>query len=196
MKTTESGNEGEVKQGLILAAGRGTRLGDITADKPKPLVEINEKPMLEWTLRGFSSAGIERAVLVIGYKGEMIREKFAAGDNLDLNIDYVEQDLDSYGTAAAVAQARPAPRDKPFMLSYGDIITSYANYERLIAHYCESKKPVMLLSWNEKISQGGLVCQDSKGRVQKIEEKPDVEGGGWNSAGVFVLLPEIFHLLE
>jgi len=196
MKITENRDESEVKQGLILAAGRGTRLGDITAEKPKPLVEIKGKPLLEWILKGFRTAGIERTVVVIGYKGEEIAERFGEGEEFDMKIDYVEQDLDNYGTAAALSQARSALRDRPFVLSYGDVITSYANYERLIARYRVKRYPVILLSWNEKISQGGLVHHDLRRYVEKIEEKPDVEGGGWNSAGVFVLTPEIFHWLD
>ncbi len=189
----------QIDQGLILAAGRGTRLKELTANHPKALVEVAGRPLLEWILRGFRQVGISRVVIVIGYQGEKIIDRYQSGTELGLDIEYQEQDLESYGTGAAVKQSRESLKPEPFLCTYGDILTSPDNYRCLIETYREQQSMVLLLSWLEKISQGGLAHHREEADrliIEKIEEKPDLDGGGWNNAGVYLLTPEIFDWLE
>ena len=95
------GSEIDVKRAVILAAGRGTRLGAITADKPKPMVPIQGVPVLEHILVGLKGVGIQRFLLVIGYRGAVIREYFGDGSRWSMGIEYVEQQqLNGTGGAA------------------------------------------------------------------------------------------------
>ena len=227
-----------VKQGLILAAGRGTRLGDLTENKPKPMVEIGDGlTAIDWILKGYSEAGLESIVIVIGYCGQQLIDYLGA-EKYGLKLSYIWQNLDSYGTAAAIQQAKDQLENGPFIMSYGDIITSHKNYRNLIdvatnytnetSNYIDTDEPsnnldtagtsqktpevkpgvepgvmpVLLLNWLEDISKGGLVKYDISGEddkvleVSNIIEKPDLDTGGWNSAGVYILTQDIFNWIQ
>ena len=221
-----------VKQGLILAAGRGTRLGDLTENKPKPMVEIGDGlTAIDWVLKGYSAAGLESVVIVIGYCGQQLIDYLGA-EKYGLKLSYIWQNLDSYGTAAAIQQAKDQLENGPFIMSYGDIITSHKNYRNLIDVATNSMKgtsnhlgtagnsnkldinsiesnqktpepmPVLLLNWLEDISKGGLVKFKKFGEtenvldVSNIIEKPDMDTGGWNSAGIYILTQDIFNWIQ
>lgn len=207
-------NEQSIEYGLILAAGRGTRLGDLTDELPKALVKIKgEMRVIDYILKGYSKAGLKKIIIIIGYQGEKIK-KYLGKQVYGLQIIYIEQDLDNYGTAKAVERAKPLLENNFFMMSYGDIITKAENYKILIkaAGELEFKHSIMLLNWLEEIKKGGLVEFEADGniyfkfnqknkvkknnqeilKVKSIREKPEQEGGGWNSAGIYLFSPEIF----
>lgn len=104
-------------QAIILAAGKGTRMGSLTKDKPKHLFEVGGMPILKHTISVLPK-GIKSVVVVIGYLGEKIRESL--GDGLgEVKIEYVEQ-KELLGTAHAVWSARPLIRENKFMVLGGD----------------------------------------------------------------------------
>jgi NDP-sugar pyrophosphorylase family protein len=200
----------EIEYGLILAAGRGTRLGEITEEIPKALVEIKDgKKVIDYILEGYAAAGLKKAVIIIAYKGQKIKEYLGARAH-GLELIYFEQNLDSYGTAAAVKAARSLLEDQYFLMSYGDIITQPKNYLKMIEALAKLKVPrsIMLLNWLDQIKKGGLVefkkapAEDLKTaaadfyQVQTITEKPELEGGGWNSAGIYLFSPDIFNWID
>src|SRR6056297_4194417 len=200
----------KLEYGLILAAGRGTRLGEITDKIPKALVEIKAgMKVIDYILKGYAAAGLKKAIIIIAYKGKKIKEYL--GDRAyGLELIYLEQDLDSYGTAAAVEEARSILKDKFFLMSYGDIITQPQNYINMIKSLTNLKSPqsIMLLNWLDQIKKGGLVEFDQAAaadlkttaadfyQVKTITEKPEIEGGGWNSAGIYLFSPEIFKWID
>jgi len=105
-----------VKQGLILAAGRGTRLADLTDNKPKPMVELADGlTAIDWILKGYSKAGLKSVVIVIGYCGQQLID-YLGYEKYGLRLSYIWQNLDSYGTAAALL-CRPASSLKMAPLS-------------------------------------------------------------------------------
>ncbi|RCW52274.1 sugar phosphate nucleotidyltransferase [Halanaerobium sp. ST460_2HS_T2] len=207
-------DEQRIEYGLILAAGRGTRLGDLTEELPKALVKIKEEMrVIDYILKGYAAAGLKKAVIIIGYQGEKIKD-YLGDEAYGLEIIYIEQDLDNYGTAKAVEQAKALLENKFFIMTYGDIITEAENYKRLIkaGRDLGLKHSGMLLNWLKEIKKGGLVKfeadeeiffefnQDHRlqkkekevFKVKSIKEKPDQKGGGWNSAGIYLFSPEIF----
>lgn len=102
---------------VILAAGKGTRLGELTKDRPKPMLLLNGRPMLEYVLGSLPDL-ITEAIIVIGYRGEMIRQHF--GDHFGrLPISYCEQGTIG-GTAGALWSAREFLHDGPFLIVQGD----------------------------------------------------------------------------
>lgn len=200
----------KIEYGLILAAGRGTRLGEITEEIPKALVEIEAgKKVIDYILEGYAAAGLKKAAIIIAYQGKKIKD-YLGERAYGLDLIYFEQDLDSYGTAAAVEAARSFLDDKYFLMSYGDIITQPKNYLKMIEALAKLKTPtsIMLLNWLDQIKKGGLVqfkaaaeddLKDEAGdfyQVQTITEKPDLEGGGWNSAGIYLFSPQIFKWID
>lgn len=200
----------KIDYGLILAAGRGTRLGEITDKIPKALVEIKDgKKVIDYILAGYAAAGLKKAIIIIAYKGKKIKEYL--GDQAHgLEIIYLEQNLDSYGTAVAVEEAREILEDKFFLMSYGDIVTQPQNYLKMIKSLQKLKEPqsIMLLNWLDQIKKGGLIefepaaeadlkaAAEDFYQVKSITEKPDIEGGGWNSAGIYLFSPAIFKWID
>jgi len=121
-------------KGVILAAGKGSRMKELTEDKPKVLLEVDGRSSLEHIISGMKKAGIDDIVMVVGYKGEMIKEKLGRGSELGVKITYVEQDLNKYGTGYALSLVKPYIENS-FMLSYGDIILAENNYLNLYEKY-------------------------------------------------------------
>jgi NDP-sugar pyrophosphorylase family protein len=92
---------------VILAAGKGTRLADLTKDVPKPMVPINGRPCLARIIDALHTAGIVDMVIVTGYKAEVIRSHFGDGKDYGVKITYVDQRVQS-GTGSALHITREA----------------------------------------------------------------------------------------
>jgi len=121
-------------KGVILAAGKGSRMKELSQKKPKVLLKVDGRSSLEHIISGMKKAGIDEVIIVIGYKGEMIKDELGSGSELGVEITYVEQDLDKYGTGYALSLVEPYI-DHSFMLSYGDIILAEDNYLNLYEKY-------------------------------------------------------------
>src|SRR5215469_3579359 len=89
-----------IGKAILLAAGRGTRLGSLTANKPKPMVEVGGKPVIEHIILGLKGHGIQEFLVVVHYLGEVIRDYFQDGSRLGVSLEYVHQP-DMNGTGAA-----------------------------------------------------------------------------------------------
>jgi dTDP-glucose pyrophosphorylase len=186
-----------IYKSIILAAGRGTRLGALTADRPKPLVEVRGKPVLEHIILGLKGCGICRFLLVIGYLGDRIREYCGDGARFGVNVEYVHQPAMN-GTGAATLLGREFAGSDPFVMSFGDILTDTAHYQALLEMF-ETHSCAAVLGINpvDDPYAGGAVYRDGE-RVIKVIEKPPrgTAGSNWNLAGVNVFSPAIFDALE
>jgi len=105
-------------QTVILAGGLGTRLRPITEQIPKPMVEVNGRPFLEYILRHMAGQGFDRILLLVGYLGSQIEAYFGDGSRFGVSIDYSFEDR-PLGTGGALRQAL-AKLDNRFLLLYGD----------------------------------------------------------------------------
>ena len=105
---------------VLLAAGEGVRLQPITSTRPKHLIKIAGKPILQYCLEAVKKAGITEAIIVTHYMGEAIRSYFGDGENLGLKITYAEQ-KQILGTGNAAEAAKPYV-DGDFVLIYGDLL--------------------------------------------------------------------------
>ena len=94
---------------VILAAGKGTRMGALTKDTPKPMIIVNGKPTVEHVIRRMIAGGVTDFVLVTKYLAERIMDYFGDGSALGTRIEYVEQ-IDKYGTGAALLSAKELAR--------------------------------------------------------------------------------------
>jgi NDP-sugar pyrophosphorylase family protein len=183
---------------VLLAAGRGTRMGSLTASTPKPLLPLCGRPIIEHILVGMRRAGIHRVVIVTGYLGEQIEAYLGDGRRLDLAIEYRRQ-VRSDGTAKALLLARDALGDEPFMLSWGDIVVDANLYGELVQRF-ESSPCDALLSVNstEDPWRGAAVTVSSAWRVISLVEKPPrgTARTRWNNAGIFVFTQLAFEYAE
>ncbi|MBL8174827.1 MAG: nucleotidyltransferase family protein [Bryobacterales bacterium] len=178
---------------VILAAGRGTRMGALTSELPKPMLLLAGKPMLEHILDRLSAAGIRRVLLVIGYRGEIIRRHFSG---YPLDIEYRRQENpDGTGSAALLAQDFAA--HNPFLLTFGDILCSTADYIGLIAKLDDNAAGVLGVKYVDDPAPGAAVYEENN-RVVRIVEKPPVGTSTthWNSAGLYAFRPVLFEELR
>lgn len=184
-----------MRTAVLLAAGRGARMGALTATTPKPLLSVGGRPIMEWILRGLAGAGVERAVVVIGYLGEQIERTFGTGTGLNLRLEYVRQGT-AEGTARALLLTQPLVGAETFLVSWGDILVDGSLYGELVRAF-ESRPSDALLAVNpvDDPWQGAAVYLDEEWRVTKLEEKPPrgTARTTWNNAGLFVLRPAVFE---
>ncbi len=113
----------------ILAGGLGTRLGDLTRDVPKPMIEIGGHPFLEYVVDSFAFRGLREFVFLTGHRSDAIEEHFGDGTRFGVTIEY-SREKDPVGTGGAVREARPLLGDR-FILTYSDVLRRF-DYDRFV----------------------------------------------------------------
>lgn len=170
-------------QVVILAAGNGTRLQPLTCTRPKPLIKIFDKSILEHNLEQLKGIAKE-VILVIGYKGELIQEKI--GKNYKgIRIKYVWQKKPQ-GTGDAAKYALPYLKDR-FLLLNGDDFYFKEDLERLI-----KKFPAILVKKENPKNFGAVIIKEGN-KVKEIVEKPEKKISDLANIGVYYLPKEIFR---
>lgn len=178
-------------KGVVPAAGRGTRLGWLTDDQPKGLVEVNETPLLEYALAAAVDAGVEELVVIIGYEGEQIIDRF--GDTYDdVPITYVRQ-REQLGLGHAVLQAAPHI-DAQFLVLNGDnVFAESLGAVVTAAGQSEIDGALTIEKVSSDVARTTGVLEFAEGNVAGIVEKPDDPPSGLVTTGCYVLPPDIFH---
>lgn len=181
-----------ISKAVLLAAGRGTRMRELTNDLPKPMIEVRGKPVLQHIIEGLSEAGVGQFLLIVGYRAEVVREKFRDGRELGTQISYATQVVQD-GTGKVVELARDFVGPEPFVLSYGDILIEPSNYSRLTTLRPEIEA-VVSVKRNEDVSQGGAVFVNERFELTDLREKPKPgePTSPWYNAGVYAFRPSIF----
>ncbi|ELZ47208.1 nucleotidyl transferase [Halorubrum coriense DSM 10284] len=174
--------------GVVLAAGRGTRMRPLTDRRPKPLLPVGDRSLLE---RVFETARdvVDEFVVVTGYRGEAIRE--AIGESYrDRPVHYVEQ-AEALGTAHAVAQAEPVV-DDDFLVLNGDVLAD-ASLPRALA---EAGAPAVAATEVEDPRAYGVFSVDGDGSLAGIVEKPADPPTNLANVGCYAFEPEVFEYIE
>jgi NDP-sugar pyrophosphorylase family protein len=172
--------------GVVLAAGRGKRMGVRTATTPKPLLPLRGEPILAHVLRGLASAEVREVVLVVGYLGEQIVRHFEKGERWGVRLDYVWQER-AEGTAAALLLARERIGTRPFFLSWADVVVSRSNYAALRAAFERTPCAAWIgVNEVEDPCAGAAVYLGEHDRVLRIVEKPPpgTSSTRWNNSGL------------
>lgn len=178
---------------VILAAGEGVRLQPITSTRPKHLIKVGGKPILEHCLNAVKTSGIEEALIVIHYMGDAIRQYFSDGEKFGLKIEYVEQKA-VLGTGNAVNVVEPHVKDD-FLLVYGDLLFSAEAVKNVIdLHKKEKPAATMAVVPVENPEDYGIVELEDEKHVKRIVEKPNRNEAPSNlaNAGIYVFSTEIF----
>ena len=175
---------------VIMAGGKGTRLGPYTENCPKPLLTVAGKPMLEHIIERAKLDGFNHFLLSIHYLGFMIEEHFGNGERLGVQIDYLREES-PLGTAGALALLNPAPL-APFVVTNGDVITDIRYGELLDFHTRYEAAATMAVRIHEWQHPFGVV--QLKGvEIVGFEEKPIARSH--INAGVYALNPEALNEL-
>jgi len=182
---------------VILAAGEGKRLQPITSTRPKHLIKIGGKPILNYCLKALKLSGISEVVIVVNYMADKIQQYFGDGKKLGIRIDYVKQEAVT-GTGNAVSVVEPHIKEE-FMLVYGDLLFTTNAVKRIINLH-QREKPIATMATVpvEKPEDYGIAEFEKEDKVKQIIEKPLRNEAPTNlaNAGIYVFSMEIFGKLR
>jgi UDP-N-acetylglucosamine diphosphorylase/glucosamine-1-phosphate N-acetyltransferase len=182
---------------VLLAAGAGERLLPITATRPKHLIKIAGKPILEFCIEAVKRASINEVIVVTHYMGETIRNYFGDGSNLGLKVTYVEQGK-ILGTGNATEVVEPYI-DSDFILIYGDLLFGQNTVKTVIEKFKESKAAAAVAVVPvEKTENYGIVEQNVQREVKRIVEKPPAGKAPSNlaNAGIYAFSKQVFDVIK
>ncbi len=179
-------------QAIILAGGKGQRLRPYTEDRPKPMVLILEKPILEYQVRWLASQGVKRIVISCGYLHNVIQEYFEQGEKYGVEIRYaVEDEPLGRGGGIKLAWNELSPSDAPVIATNGDIVTSF-DLQAMLAYHQKHQAMVTDLVV-PYVSQYGIVDITDDDRVIGFRSEPRLPY--WVNAGVYVMEQSVRELL-
>ncbi|MFC4765805.1 glucose-1-phosphate cytidylyltransferase [Effusibacillus consociatus] len=199
---------------VILAGGFGTRISEESHLKPKPMIEIGDKPILWHIMKIYSYYGFNDFVICLGYKGYRVKEYFADYflHETDITFNFRNQNeriihnhtvepwqvtlLDTGKdtmTGGRVKRIQPYIGNEPFLLTYGDGVSD-VNIKELV-EYHRSHGKLATVTATQPTGRFGALSLDLNNRVEGFQEKPKGDGG-WINAGFFVMQPQVFDYLE
>lgn len=199
-------------QTVILAGGRGTRIAEESAARPKPMVEIGGKPVLWHLMQIYGAHGFREFVVACGYKGEMIKSYFhnlllltsdftvdlaqgtlevANGARPDWRVSVVDTGLDTM-TGGRIQRLAPWLGGETFMATYGDGLADI-DLTALVAFHRAHGRLATVTAVRPPARFGSLVLHD--GRVEEFSEKSQVQSG-WINGGFFVFEPGVLDYLD
>ncbi len=175
---------------VIMAGGLGSRLNELTRDRPKPMLPVGGRPLLETIIDRFVAQGFRDIWLAVNYRAEVIMDHFGDGSAFAARIRYLREEK-RLGTAGALSLM---PRDlaHPVVVSNADLLTSLDYGALLDAHHAARADATMAVREQEHAIPFGVVTE-IEGRVLRIEEKPSQQV--LVNAGVYVLAPSVIGLV-
>ncbi|MFC1466525.1 MAG: NDP-sugar synthase [Candidatus Brachytrichaceae bacterium NZ_4S206] len=186
---------------LILAAGEGTRLRPLTLERPKPMVPIAGRPLLDYTVGWLRDHGITDIAINLHYKPEVIVQHFGDGSAFGVRIHYSHEPK-ILGTAGAARKIKTWVDGRPLIVVYGDVLTDLDLYALLNHHAQMSERDTatavtMSLYHVPNPTEVGLVGMDDAGKVNRFLEKPKPSEVFTDlaNAGILVLQPEALELI-
>ena len=179
--------------GLLLAAGRGTRLSAKSEGVPKALVTVAGETLVEHNLRRLVDVGVEHVVVVVGFMADSVKAHLAKSAHAG-RIDYVEQ-TETLGTGHAVAISREALRSEPFVMCYCDNYTPYRLDPLVRAHESQTNVVTLAVFRAEDPSRHGIM-QVEGDRIVNIVERPKDPVGNLAFAGMGVFESDVYEPVE
>ena len=199
---------------VILAGGYGTRLSEETGVKPKPMIEIGEKPILWHIMKIYSAYGIDDFIICLGYKGYVIKEYFSSYSlhmsdvtfDLKRNTTKVHQNGtepwtitlvdtgDGTMTGGRLKRVRHHVGDETFCLTYGDGVGDI-DIRELIQFHRQQKTLATLTAVKPPGRFGAFNLQKDQSKIKSFKEKPEGDGA-WINGGFFVLEPAVMDYIE
>jgi len=182
-----------IDQAVLLAAGKGTRMRELTAELPKPMISVRGQPILRHIIEGLQGAGVRRFLIVVGYRAEVVRDYFGDGSRDQIEIEYATQVVQD-GTGRVVELAREFAGHAAFVLGYGDILVDPRNYQKLV-DLDDKVEAIISVKRNEDVSKGGAVFVNERMELTDLREKPKPgePTSPWYNAGLYAFRPSIFE---
>ena len=196
--STASSSSSTAPVGVILAAGKGTRIRPFSETTPKPLLPILDRPLMAWQIEQLKTLGVERIVVVIGHLGHKVVQTLGDGSRYGVQLTYVEQD-EMLGIAHAVGQLE-AHLDGPFLLFLGDIFFETVQLDRMLERISEPDVQGVLAVMREPnpdlIRRNFTVQTDERGFVRRVIEKPRHPKSDLKGCGLYMFDPAIFDSIR
>ena len=185
-------------QGVILAAGHGSRMGPFGERVPKPIAPICNKPLLVYQLEYMKRLGVEEVLIVIGHLGHRIAQLLGDGSQYGVRIEYVEQQQ-RLGLAHAVGQLERHIHH-PFLLFLGDIFFQVPDLGRMIQSF-ETHRPAAVLAVKEEadpeaIKKNFSIFLNDNGTVRRVIEKPRHIENTMKGCGLYLFDERIFDAIR
>ena len=182
-------------QAVLLVGGMGTRLRPLTNDRPKSIVPVVNRPVLEHTLNYLKRFGIRDIIITLNYLPEVIEDYFGDGSQFGVNLTYFMEEKPR-GTAGAVKNAESYLESTFFVLN-GDVFTDMDLNDMLAFHRKKKSETTIALTRVENPSAFGVVETDEKNRVKRFIEKPPpgTETTNWINAGTYILEREVLDAI-
>ncbi|MDX6217943.1 MAG: mannose-phosphate guanylyltransferase / phosphomannomutase, partial [Frankiales bacterium] len=176
-----------------MAGGEGTRLRPMTANQPKPLLPVVNRPVMEHVLRLLRRHGFDEAVVTVQFLASLVRTYFGDGEDLGMHLSYATE-VTPLGTAGSVKNAEAALRDDSFLVISGDALTDIDLDGLVKAHRERDALVTVCLTRVQHPLEFGIVVAGEDGRVERFLEKPS-----WGqlfsdtvNTGIYVMEPEVF----
>ena len=180
-------------EAIILAGGKGTRLGSVVKDLPKPMADVNGMPFLSHVLARLSASGVDRVILSVGYRFEDIKGYFGASFK-GIAIDYVIEG-EPLGTGGAVKKAIKRARQEDVFVLNGDTYFEVSLEGLMYSHKKRGADVTISLKQMWNTGRYGTVTLDARGNVAGFNEKR-FDGLGLVNAGFYLLKRETSELLD
>jgi mannose-1-phosphate guanylyltransferase/phosphomannomutase len=181
---------------VVMAGGFGTRIQPLTHSRPKPMLPIINRPMMEQTMLNLRDLGISEFIVLLYFKPEVIQNYFGDGSDFGMKITYVIPD-DDYGTAGAVKLAQEHIGDDNFIIISGDLVTDF-DFQKIFDYHREKEsKLTITLTSVENPLEFGVVIANENGTIEKFLEKPswgEVFSDTINT-GIYIIEPEILEYI-
>ncbi|MDQ1340619.1 MAG: mannose-phosphate guanylyltransferase / phosphomannomutase [Campylobacterota bacterium] len=181
---------------VVMAGGFGTRIQPLTHSRPKPMLPIINRPMMQHTMMLLRDLGISEFIVLLYFKPEIIQNYFGDGSKFGIKITYVVPD-DDYGTAGAVKLAQKYIGNENFIVISGDLVTDFDFREIFEFHKQKNAKLSIGLTSVENPLQFGVVIANEKSVIEKFLEKPswgEVFSDTVNT-GIYIIEPEILDYI-
>jgi dTDP-glucose pyrophosphorylase len=190
---------------VILAAGKGTRMRELTESLPKPMLKVQDKPILQHIVEGLRETGIREFCIITGYRADVVEGFFGDGSQFDVAITYARQEVQD-GTGKAPELAKEFVGADPFILTYGDILVKPETYAAIVDRFNGDLGGVVTVTRGEEISKGGFFLFDDAFLLDTLVEKPSAEDIAalekagkytpgdplWYNAGIYAFSPALF----
>jgi mannose-1-phosphate guanylyltransferase/phosphomannomutase len=181
-----------VLKAVVMAGGEGSRLRPMTANQPKPLLPVVNRPLLEHVLRLLKRHGFDETVVTVQFLASLVRTYFGDGDELGMQLSYATEER-PLGTAGSVKNAQAALSDDTFLVISGDALTDIDLTGLVGAHRRSGALVTVCLTRRPDPLEFGIVVTDEQGRIERFLEKPT-----WGqvfsdtvNTGIYVVEPEV-----
>ena len=178
-----------MREAVILAAGEGRRLRPFTVTKPKVMLSIASKPILQYVVESLAQNGVRNIILIVGYRKEQVFDYIGSGEQFGVDITYITQDR-QLGTAHALAQAKGVTENE-FLVLPGDKLIE----PDTITQFVGIKPEALLVKRVDNPARFGIVLME-KGMVKTIAEKPQQPESNIINTGIYAFTKEVFSSIK